>query len=461
MINNANFYKLWLEDKLILNVCVRKEWFGGILFSVRSNEILAVKKNSYIILCNFYNKTKFKKVIESNEEVFKNYINKLFQTLYNSNFLFIRNNDIDTEDNKLKIFDKNSNIIESGDFSAPLIAHYYIGYKCNQNCTFCYLKDQQVKNSDDLLPEQIKKVSDKVFEFVNKNRIPVLNLIGGEPFLYKDVIFNLLNKVNNITRISIVSNGTGNNGLSYSEAKILAKNKVSIRISLHSSIEELHNKLVGDNKSYEIVIKTIKNLVEAGVNVSVSCVPTKYNILNIPDLARMCNNLGVKNFSVLQFYSKNKKTLKMCATTEQYQACFNELKIIRKELENLMIVDWADKYNLVDNDFNLSNFVAGCSAGKSIIEISQEGYIYPCHASLNNKEYKLGNVLTTQFEDIWHSSILDKFRLRRNNILDERCRVCSNLCQCKGGCPIIADEIGEGFMASDCTCPALLKHMNE
>jgi len=75
-----------------------------------------------------------------------------------------------------------------------------------------------------------------------------------------------------------------------------------------------------------------------------------------------------------------------------------------------------------------------CGAAKMTCCISPTGDVYPC-AFLQEEPFKVGNVSSMSFKQMWDNSIVFN-QLRNLNV--ETCKTCSRFESCRGGCPAMA-----------------------
>jgi radical SAM protein with 4Fe4S-binding SPASM domain len=62
--------------------------------------------------------------------------------------------------------------------------------------------------------------------------------------------------------------------------------------------------------------------------------------------------------------------------------------------------------------------------------VGPNGDVYPCQSYFES----LGNILTEPWEKIWHQPLAEK--LRKREYVEEKCKDCSQLQVCGGGCPL-------------------------
>jgi radical SAM protein with 4Fe4S-binding SPASM domain len=124
---------------------------------------------------------------------------------------------------------------------------------------------------------------------------------------------------------------------------------------------------------------------------------------------------------------------------EEYGKLIDSLCYRKNEMPNVTI-DCASVSNL---QFGLKDTeltaipTAGCPIGHNLICLAPNGDVYPC-AALMEEEFKLGNLLTDDFRDMWkNNKLLKKFR-NIKKLVRGKCKDCNRLDFCRGGCRGIA-----------------------
>ena len=73
--------------------------------------------------------------------------------------------------------------------------------------------------------------------------------------------------------------------------------------------------------------------------------------------------------------------------------------------------------------------LSGCGAGHEYVAVTPEGDIYPCHQFVGNEKFKMGSVITGEFDDEIKSSF------EKSNIYTKpECESCFAKFYCSGGC---------------------------
>ena len=150
---------------------------------------------------------------------------------------------------------------------------WIVNDNCNYNCSYCFEKDFHKK---DINIDSIIKTAYKVKEFIDKNNLTSIILLGGELFLLdEEVIFKILDilKSKNLN-LYIITNFSKENFI-YKKVYDFAKenfNKVEYKFSFHDeyiTIKDFFNKVedfLNENKNakvklqFTLLIKTEKYL---------------------------------------------------------------------------------------------------------------------------------------------------------------------------------------------------------
>lgn len=187
-----------------------------------------------------------------------------------------------------------------------------------------------------------------------------------------------------------------------------------VQVSLDGSKPEIYDKIRGE-KTFDKALNGINLLIEKGIKVNVNATALSLNVSDLPDLYTLCNNLGVKKFSVSRFVP--------CYKEQEYLACeFSSVlpsisAIIDKSLisktffeMNYRFYDfvsdeklraYADEYlKKTDKKRTLCNDIS-CHRHNTIY-INAKGEFYLCFACENEKGC-LGTFPKDSLEQIWEN----------------------------------------------------------
>lgn len=264
-------------------------------------------------------------------------------------------------------------------------------WQCNQKCKFCYAAGQHKSNTKELSTEEWKKIIDILY----KNGVPMVTFTGGEPTMREDLPQLVAHAERFVTRL----NTNGINLTSELCDKLKRAGLDTVQITLYSNNEAIHNELVGGNHFNETV-EGIKNAVKAGLDISVNTPICKKNIDYVKTVD-FIHSLGVSFVTCSGLICTGMAE----ANHKEYDLGEDDLfKAVKSAKEycnnNSMEIDFTSpgliaKENLESYGMN----VPMCGACLSNMAIAPDGTAIPCQSWLDGTD--LGNVLTTDFKDIW------------------------------------------------------------
>jgi len=242
-------------------------------------------------------------------------------------------------------------------------AIFYLSFLCNYNCPYCIIKRA---GYPECYPKGVEHSWEEWVKVFEKKSPSIINITGGEPFLYP----NLIELVNNIPKKHIV-NITTNLSLPVKEFI----NRVSKRFQITASFHSYE----ADSDSFKNKVIQLK---KAGFNIHVTFVGYPEKIYLIPDLKRRFEALDVI-FNVNPYIDPD------------YKYSDKEIEIIKKYTGSLRRMGFEDKCVLKK-----------CYAGSMHSIILPNGDVYACHAGMYyntsplhqkfkvKKNFYLGNIFS-------------------------------------------------------------------
>lgn len=172
----------------------------------------------------------------------------------------------------------------------PLIANLYINSSCNQRCFFCFLGEKPVRQETGEAPNK------SVIEIVKtllRSGMKIIDVGGVEPLNSKNTLFEIIRTASPYANVGFITNGSAEGGLTSEDACELKKAGVgSITVSILSSDPSTHDRLVETPGAHQTAMRTLKNLLSAGVDVGVQTICTKLNLDEILPLSAKLYNWG-------------------------------------------------------------------------------------------------------------------------------------------------------------------------
>lgn len=263
---------------------------------------------------------------------------------------------------------------------------FFITSKCNSRCKTCFYWKSLNKKYDGLSLEEIDKISKSFKQLLQ------LSLTGGEPFLRDDLveICKIFSKNNDPFLITIPTNGLMPKKI-VTTARLILKNCPNsyFRFSISlDGIGKLHDKIRGVEGNFEKVLETIQGLNKLkesynNFNVDVGTVLSAYNQHQIKEIFDFVKkNIPVDNHLVVIARGDTRKKKAKNVLISNY-------KMMIKYLEGMKIKDRKPFTRIYNALFliNMENIlkiletnkpVIPCVAGRKLIEIGENGDVFPC-----------------------------------------------------------------------------------
>lgn len=276
-------------------------------------------------------------------------------------------------------------------------------WNCNQKCLHCYAAGQTYADKRELTTEEWKKVIDKCKEAY----IPQLTFTGGEPTRRDDLVELIDYSKWFITRLNT-------NGVLLTEElckKLYDASLDSVQITFYSANKEEHNKLVGSD-NFDKTVQGIKNAINAGLPISINTPICSLN-QNYKETLEYLNSLGVKYVScsgliVTGNATKDKSKETQLSEDELYEILIEACKYANENLMEISFTSpgWISEKKLKELRLDLPS----CGACLSNMAIAPDGEVVPCQSWLG-KDAGLGNILKTNWKDIWNNPMCKKQRI--------------------------------------------------
>ena len=310
-------------------------------------------------------------------------------------------------------------------YSAPLRMDLALTFRCQNDCVHCYAGGPH--ETTELTTAQWKSIIDKLSEI----GVFILTFTGGEPTLREDLPELLLYAQNKGMVTGLISNGRKLKDRVYVD--VLEKSGLDfVQITLESHKPQIHDLMTSANGSWKETVEGIQNAVQSQIYVSTNTTLSKHNANDFITTIDYIKGLGVDAFGCNSLIYSGKAP----SASEEFTLNVEDLKMLLPKIR--------DKANAVGLKFlwytptqycqfdpvQLGLGVKTCTAAMINACVGPNGDVYPCQSYFES----LGNILNEPWEKIWHHSLAEKLRNREN--VEEKCKDCSQLQVCGGGCPL-------------------------
>lgn len=304
---------------------------------------------------------------------------------------------------------------------------------CNFKCIYCY----ETSKPGIMQPE----VSDKIVEFVEKqsSHLKSLNVTwyGGEPLLTKELLYSLSEKfieICNQKKINyeafIISNGSL---LDDATIQKLIKYQVKgIQITVDGP-PEIHDKRRVNKKgetTFPIILENINKLLATNnievvlrINVDKTNDQQVEELIDILDKRLVSKNIRI-TFGQVTAYTDACKSIE--------DSCYNNTEFAGKLLEYYKILQkyGFDSYNQFPYPEVKLNYC--CAELMNSFVVDPDGYLYKCWNEVGNIKSAVGNIREDSFDITGYKN---GGWLKRNPLNAAKCKDCTILPVCMGGCP--------------------------
>ena len=165
-----------------------------------------------------------------------------------------------------------------------LLAH--ITRRCNLTCKHCYLGEGRAQ---DMTPADFQSL---VEQFEKMQGLKLM-ISGGEPLLHPEIETILEIAASRRLRVVLLSNGTL---IDKKMAQMLSGYVHEVQISI-DGIEQSHDRIRGSG-SFKKAMEGIRNLQDAGIDVSIATMIHRYNAQEFDEMEAMLSELGVVSWTL-------------------------------------------------------------------------------------------------------------------------------------------------------------------
>lgn len=300
--------------------------------------------------------------------------------------------------------------------------------RCPNRCIYCSSFSDTTK-SKYLDFDTICRVVDDAKSLGTKS----VSLSGGEPLLHPDIV-----------NITDYIHAQGLNCLLYTSGIVLAEDGIptsvpsevlekikgtisKLIVNIESSDEETYNIIMGTNfGGFSLMQTTIRNARERGIAIEAHMVPMKVNYLQIPEVIKMCVDLGISQISFLRLVVQGRaqeNLQKVLLDTDEYDTAKRLMKEAT-EYSNIKI--------RMGVPFRNGTRRINCMTGICKLDVRYDGKVYPCEAFKNNNLMHVGietdNVNKKSLKEIYLSSayLIHVRSLLETFQKEKTCETCMN-----------------------------------
>lgn len=319
---------------------------------------------------------------------------------------------------------------------SPLAAQLELTDACNSACLHCYNYWRYLETGERIRIDPHTRTLDhfqQLLGYLISNEVRTVTFTGGEPFLRRDVLFDLV----------ATAKGAGlKTGVNTNGALVTADDIGRLRdtgvdfllVSLLSDDPTVHNRIT-KSRSHARTSASITSMVKAGLRVAANMVVSVHNWDGVRPTAMYVRSLGLDEFSATPTLScpLARGHAELLLTPEQVKAVLNDLLWARERGMKVDVLEpLAHCMFSRDERVHFSRFLnhRSCSAGISDMVISPDGDVRPCILAASTH----GNLIADGWERCWANLA----NWCSPDLLPRDCLGCAAVDECGGGCRVAA-----------------------
>ncbi len=339
----------------------------------------------------------------------------------------------------------------------------HIAHDCNLRCRYCFAETGEYNGGRMLMSADVAKSALDFLISKSKNRHNLeVDLFGGEPLMNFDVVKatveygrELEKRFNKHINFTITTNG-----VALDDEKIEFINReiynVVISIDGRREIHDMLRKTPNGRGSYDITVPNAKRLIEqrGDKEYYIRGTFTSRNLDFIKDVQALVD-LGFDRVSIEPVVLPENDELAILEEHlphifDEYDALAEYILEQKRAGKHLIFFHF-----MLDMGHGpcLKKRIKGCGVGVEYVAVAPEGDIYPCHQFVGEKQFRMGSVVTGDFD----TSMQKEFEAC--SILTKPvCRECFAKYFCSGGCAANAYKYNASiYKPHKLTCELLKK----
>ncbi|MCE5235731.1 MAG: thioether cross-link-forming SCIFF peptide maturase [Eubacteriales bacterium] len=315
----------------------------------------------------------------------------------------------------------------------------HIAHDCNLRCKYCFAGTGEFHGERMLMrAETGKRALDFLVARSGNRRHLEVDLFGGEPLMNFPAVKEIVSygralekKHGKEISFTITTNGVALTGeiIDYLNAEM---HNVVLSLDGRKAVHDALRPTPNGKGSYETIVENAKKLVgrRGDKEYYIRGTFTSQNLDFTEDVKHMAE-LGFDRVSIepVVLPDSSPYALRDADLTRilgEYDALASYLWTREKSGKHITFFHF-----MIDlgNGPCLKKRISGCGAGSEYVAVTPEGDLYPCHQFVGEEGYKMGSVLTGEFDAEMQARFSDC-----NILTKEACRACWAKYFCAGGC---------------------------
>jgi len=293
-------------------------------------------------------------------------------------------------------------------FDNPQSILLHINSECNLDCIYCYIKRNPAHLSTGKIESLLTEARIMDIKFVH--------ILGGEPFLHRDIFEIIEYAFLRDFKIVVYTNGTLISGDTLTK---LHPYRERLHLTINYDHPDILDTMVRRKGIYELIKANVTSCRNAGLPVSAVVTVTQMNVDRVEEIAKSALELGMyPSFERYLPVRSDEENQKLELTPEQWNHVLQFAEQMARR---------HDKYPVTRS----LAFARGtcCNDYQDTLHVMEDGEVLPC--VFMPKEMTLGNVNEYSLAEIWELFIAAREEWKK---VPEECLQCPSVHICGGGC---------------------------
>ncbi len=305
------------------------------------------------------------------------------------------------------------NVFPKNYLASPTTVALYVTYKCHRHCRHCISDaNSEAKNN---LCELSTSEWLRVIDILKSKGVVQLVITGGEPF-YREDLMQILKYADERKFRTFVLTEAGLLNEELIDGIATLKHLDHLQVSMDGYNAKTHDFIRG-NGAFATLLSKLQMLKNANVNFTIASLMHRDNYLDLSKIAKLATKMGAKRLWItpLTPFGRGQDLSDLVLSNDQLAVISREYcQLIKVGAVNPANDFWkvasqeqescGDNFNpLKDNPFEFSRAIYTLSVDPS-------GNCYVDSKSRSLDVLSLGNILTNDFDNIWHNTALETIR---------------------------------------------------
>jgi radical SAM protein with 4Fe4S-binding SPASM domain len=307
--------------------------------------------------------------------------------------------------------------------SAPYRMDLAVTYRCNNDCPHCY--NARERSFPELPTDTWKRILDRIWEV----GIPHVVFTGGEPSLRDDLPELVAHAQRNGQVTGMNTNARRLSDPDY-VSRLVEAGLDHVQVTLESHNPLIHDRMVSARGAWKQTVAGLRNVLESPLYVMTNTTLLRENSLYLSDTLDFLTELGLKTIGLNALIYSGRGATVGTGLPEESLPILLELARQKTDQADQRLIWYSPTQYCHFDPMQLELGVKACTAAQYNMCVEPDGSVLPCQSYYQS----LGNLLEEPWEAIWNHPLA--IHLRERRYVPDKCKECSLLAECGGGCPL-------------------------